>query len=88
MRPVRSALIATSALAIGLGLACKKPAPAPVQPKPEPAPVVRPAEPAPQPAPTVDDGMDVNRLVCDMTVFDKSVVSIDDVGRPLKAIAG
>jgi len=62
MRPVRSALIATSALAIGLGLACKKPAPAPVQPKPEPAPVVRPAEPAPQPAPKVDDGMDKARL--------------------------
>ncbi len=36
----------------------------------------------------IDDGMDANRLVRDMTVFDKSVVSIAEVPRPLKAIAG
>jgi hypothetical protein len=37
---------------------------------------------------TIDDGMDVNRLVRDMTVFDNGVVSIDDGGRPYKALAG
>jgi hypothetical protein len=36
----------------------------------------------------IDDGMDLNRLVRDMTVFDKGVVSIDDAARPLKALAG
>ena len=36
----------------------------------------------------IDDGIDVNRLVQDMTVFDKSVVSIDNAPRPLKALAG
>jgi len=30
----------------------------------------------------IDDGADVNRLVQDMTVFDKEVVSIADVPRP------
>ena len=36
----------------------------------------------------IDDGMDVNRIVQDMTVFDKSVVSIAEGPRPLKALAG
>jgi hypothetical protein len=30
---------------------------------------------------TLDDGADVDRLVLDMTVFDKGVVSISDVPR-------
>ncbi len=36
----------------------------------------------------MEDGMDMNRLVRDMTIFDKSVVSIENIPRPLKAIAG
>lgn len=35
----------------------------------------------------LEDGMDVNRLVQDMTVFDKSVVNIADLRRPKKALA-
>jgi hypothetical protein len=35
----------------------------------------------------VDDGADVERLVQDMTVFDKAVVSIADIPRPRKALA-
>jgi hypothetical protein len=33
------------------------------------------------------DGVDVNRLVQDMTIFDQSVVSIADLPRPKKALA-
>ena len=36
---------------------------------------------------TVEEGADVNRLVQDMTIFDKSVVSIDDGPRALKQLA-
>jgi hypothetical protein len=36
---------------------------------------------------TLDDGMDVDRLVQDMTVFDRSVVSIADMRTPKKALA-
>ena len=35
----------------------------------------------------LEDGADVGRLVQDMTVFDKGVVSIADVPRPRKALA-
>jgi hypothetical protein len=36
---------------------------------------------------TVDEGADVNRLVQDMTIFDKSVISIADVPRAKKQLA-
>jgi len=36
---------------------------------------------------TLDDGVDVERLVQDMTVFDKAVVNIADIPRPRKALA-
>jgi hypothetical protein len=36
---------------------------------------------------TLDDGADVGRLVQDMTIFDKSVVSIDGGGRQKKLLA-
>ena len=36
---------------------------------------------------TVEEGADVNRLVQDMTIFDKGVVSIDDGPRALKQLA-
>lgn len=36
---------------------------------------------------TVDEGADVGRLVRDMTIFDKSVISIDDVPRAMKQLA-
>jgi len=36
---------------------------------------------------TLDEGADMNRLVLDMTVFDRSVVSIADGQRPRKALA-
>jgi hypothetical protein len=35
----------------------------------------------------LQDGMDVERLVQDMTVFDKSVVNIADLRRPQRALA-
>ncbi|PWU03675.1 MAG: hypothetical protein C5B51_18435 [Terriglobia bacterium] len=35
----------------------------------------------------LEDGMDVERLIRDMTVFDKPVVSIADIQRPRKALA-
>jgi hypothetical protein len=35
----------------------------------------------------LEDGVDVDRLVQDMTVFDKSVVNIADLRRPRKALA-
>jgi hypothetical protein len=35
----------------------------------------------------LDDGADIERLVQDMTVFDKAVVSIADIPRPRKALA-
>jgi outer membrane murein-binding lipoprotein Lpp len=35
----------------------------------------------------LNDGVDVERLVQDMTVFDKAVVNIDDIPRPRKALA-
>jgi hypothetical protein len=35
----------------------------------------------------VEEGADVGRLVQDMTIFDKGVVSITDVPRPRKALA-
>jgi hypothetical protein len=35
----------------------------------------------------VDDGADLDRLVQDMTVFDKAVLSIADIPRPQKALA-
>jgi len=35
----------------------------------------------------LDDGVDVERLVQDMTVFEKAVVSIADIPRPRKALA-
>jgi hypothetical protein len=35
----------------------------------------------------LEDGMDVDRLVQDMTVFDKSVVNIADLRKPKKALA-
>ena len=35
----------------------------------------------------LEEGMDVNQLVQDMTVFDKSVVNIADVRIPQKALA-
>ena len=35
----------------------------------------------------LDDGADVTRLLQDMTVFDKGVVSIEDLPRPRKALA-
>jgi len=35
----------------------------------------------------VDEGADVGRLVQDMTIFDKGVVSIADMPRPKKALA-
>jgi hypothetical protein len=35
----------------------------------------------------LEDGVDVDRLVQDMTVFDKSVVNIADIPRPKKALA-
>lgn len=36
---------------------------------------------------TLDEGSDVTRLLQDMTVFDKGVVSIEDLPRPRKALA-
>jgi hypothetical protein len=36
---------------------------------------------------TVDDGMDVERLAREMTVFDRDVVNIADIPRPKKALA-
>jgi len=36
---------------------------------------------------TLEEGADVGRLLQDMTVFDKAVVSIDDLPRPRKALA-
>jgi hypothetical protein len=36
---------------------------------------------------TVDEGADVGRLVQDMTIFDKGVVSISEMPRPRKALA-
>lgn len=36
---------------------------------------------------SIDEGVDVNRLVQDMTVFDRSVVNIADIPRPHKALA-
>ena len=36
---------------------------------------------------TLDEGADVDRMVADMTVFDKGVLSIVDVQRPRKALA-
>jgi hypothetical protein len=35
----------------------------------------------------IEDGADVSRLVQDMTIFDKGVVSITDAPRPRKALA-
>jgi hypothetical protein len=35
----------------------------------------------------LEDGVDVDRLVQDMTVFDKSVVNISDLRKPKKALA-
>ena len=35
----------------------------------------------------LDDGADIERLVQDMTVFDKAVVNIADIPRPRKALA-
>ena len=35
----------------------------------------------------LEEGMDVNQLVQQMTVFDKSVVNIADVRSPQKALA-
>jgi hypothetical protein len=35
----------------------------------------------------VEEGADVSRLVQDMTIFDKGVVSITDAPRPMKALA-
>jgi hypothetical protein len=35
----------------------------------------------------LEDGVDVERLVQDMTVFDKAVVNIADIPRPRKALA-
>lgn len=35
----------------------------------------------------LDDGMDIERLVQDMTVFDKAVVNIAEIPRPRKALA-
>jgi hypothetical protein len=35
----------------------------------------------------IEDGADVSRLVQDMTIFDKGVVSITDAARPRKALA-
>ncbi|MBZ5576029.1 MAG: hypothetical protein LAP40_05660 [Acidobacteriia bacterium] len=36
---------------------------------------------------TLEEGADVGRLLADMTVFDKAVVSIDDIPRQRKALA-
>ena len=36
---------------------------------------------------TVDEGADVGRLVQDMTIFDKGVVSINEAPRPKKQLA-
>ena len=36
----------------------------------------------------VDEGVDVDRMVRDMTIFDSGVVSIAEVQRPMKALAG
>jgi len=36
---------------------------------------------------TVDDGADLDRLIQDMTVFERPVVSIANGSRPLKALA-
>jgi len=36
---------------------------------------------------TLDDNSDVDRLVQDMTIFDKAVVSIADIPRPQRALA-
>jgi hypothetical protein len=36
---------------------------------------------------TVDDGADLERLIQDMTVFERPVVSIANNSRPLKALA-
>ena len=35
----------------------------------------------------LDEGADVDRLLSDMTVFEKAVVAIDDIARPRKALA-
>jgi hypothetical protein len=35
----------------------------------------------------VEEGADVGRLVQDMTIFDKGVISINEVPRPRKALA-
>ena len=60
MRPVRSALLAASTLALGLGLACSNPEPAPVKPKVDTpkAPVTETTTPV---TPT-DDGIDRAKL--------------------------
>jgi hypothetical protein len=36
---------------------------------------------------TLDEGADVNRMVQDMTIFDRGVVNIADVPRPRRALA-
>jgi hypothetical protein len=36
----------------------------------------------------LEEGVDIQRLVQDMTVFDKTVVNIEDIPRPRKALAG
>jgi hypothetical protein len=36
----------------------------------------------------VDEGVDVDRMVRDMTIFDSGVVSIAEAQRPMKALAG
>ena len=61
MLPVRSALLAASALALGLGLACSKPEAAPARPKPE-VPKALATDPTPSEAKPVDEGMDRARL--------------------------
>jgi len=35
----------------------------------------------------MEDGADINRLVQDMTIFDKEVVSIADIPRPRRQLA-
>jgi hypothetical protein len=36
---------------------------------------------------TLDEGADIDRMVQDMTIFDKAVVNIADIPRPRKALA-
>ena len=36
---------------------------------------------------TLDDGVDIDRMVQDMTIFDRTVVNIADVPRPRRALA-